>query len=251
VVYDHSDSDSSTDKRRKMLHVMCGGSRCVVKTLCRAVAAVAPVPKVAPHHKRMETSISFDTSNCPKNMARARQLSLLVSPTITNIRLYHVLVVGGTTLNLISLAAFEKLQIPMSSLAPSRLFSRVGLRSIIPCSSISLPMIFGMPENYCMESIVFDVTEVNLPFNDILGPPALYQFMDVAHYGYLVLKMPSPNGIIKLRGDRSISISVLEKLQALAMTHEAAAGHGGQDQAPSSSCQHGSTFAPYVQPSEN
>jgi hypothetical protein len=157
------------------------------------------VPKVAPHHKRMETSISFDTSNCPKNMARARQLSLLVSPTITNIRLYHVLVVGGTTLNLISLAAFEKLQIPMSSLAPSRLFSRVGLGSIIPCSSISLPMIFGMPENYCMESIVFDVTEVNLPFNDILGRPALYQFMNVAHYGYLVLKMSSPNGIIKLR----------------------------------------------------
>jgi hypothetical protein len=41
--------------------------------------------------------------------------------------------------------------------------------------------------------------------------------MVVTHYGYLVLKMPSPNGIIKVRGDHSTGISMLEKLQALAV----------------------------------
>jgi hypothetical protein len=40
--------------------------------------------------------------------------------------------------------------------------------------------------------------------------------MTVAHYGYLVLKMPSPNGVLKIRGDREADISALEKLQALA-----------------------------------
>jgi hypothetical protein len=54
----------------------------------------------------------------------------------------------------------------------------------------------------------------------------LHQFVVVAHYGYLVLKMSSPNGVIKARGDRSIDVSTLEKLQALAAAHEAAAGHG-------------------------
>jgi hypothetical protein len=57
----------------------------------------------------METSISFNTSDCPKNMAGARQLQLLVSPAIANVKLYHIMVDGGASLNLISLAAFEKL----------------------------------------------------------------------------------------------------------------------------------------------
>jgi hypothetical protein len=140
----------------------------------------------------------------------------LISPTITNVWLYHIQVDGGAALNLISLVSFGKLQIPMSRLAPSRPFFEVGLGSIIPCGSISLLVTFGMPKNYCMESIIFDVMEINLPFNTILGRMALSQFMVVAHYGYLVLKMSLPNGVIKVRGDRSTDISVLEKLQALA-----------------------------------
>jgi hypothetical protein len=78
----------------------------------------------------------------------------------------------------------------MSKLQPSHPFSRVGLVSIMPCGCISLPVTFGMPENFRMESILFDVVEANLPFNAILGRPTQYQFMVVAHYGYLVLKMP-------------------------------------------------------------
>jgi hypothetical protein len=49
-------------------------------------------------------------------MAGAGQLPLVVSPTIVNIKLYHVLIDGGAALNLISLTAFKKLQIPMSKL---------------------------------------------------------------------------------------------------------------------------------------
>jgi hypothetical protein len=50
----------------------------------------------------------------------------------------------------------------------------VGPDSIIPCGSISLPVMFGTSENYRTESIVFDVTEVNLPLNTIIDRPALY-----------------------------------------------------------------------------
>jgi hypothetical protein len=73
------------------------------------VAAAAPIPRVAPHRKWIETSISFDASDCPKSMAGAGQLPLIVSPIIANIKLYHVLIDSGATLNLISLAAFKKL----------------------------------------------------------------------------------------------------------------------------------------------
>jgi hypothetical protein len=256
VIYDHSDSESSDNEHRKQLLAIYDGSwditsRRVIKALHRALAAVAPVPQVAPHHKWMETWIAFDASNCPKNMSRAGQLLLVISPTITNIRLYRVLIDDGAALNLISLATFQKLQISMSSLSPSCPFLGVGLGSIIPRGSISLPVIFGTPENYRTENALFDIAEVNLPFNVIIGKPALYQFMVVAHYGYLVLKMSSPNGIIKIRGDRTTGVFALEKLQALKTTHEVAAGQGAPDQAPSSSCQCVSSSAPRVQSSDN
>jgi hypothetical protein len=122
----------------------------------------------------METSIAFDASGCPKNMLGAGQLQLVISPTIANIKLYHILVDGGVAFNIISLAAFQKLQISMSRLSSLCPFLGVGPGSIIPRGSISLPVTFGTPENYHTESILFDVMEVNLPFNTIIGRPALY-----------------------------------------------------------------------------
>jgi hypothetical protein len=73
-----------------------------------------------------------------------------------------------------------------------------------------------MPENFRTEGVLFDVAVVNLPFNAILSRLALYQFMAVAHYGYLVLKMPVPNDVLKICGDSGAGVFTLEKLQALA-----------------------------------
>jgi hypothetical protein len=157
----------------------------------------------------------------------------VVSLTIANIRLYHIMIDGGVALNLMSLAAFQKLQIPMSRLSPSRPFSGVSPGSIIPRSSISLLVTFGTPENYRTKSVVFDAT-VNLPFNTIIGRPV----------GYLVLKMSSPNDISKIRGDHSASVSVLEKLQeVLVAASWVAAGQGAPNQTPSRSHQRVSSFA--------
>jgi hypothetical protein len=45
------------------------------------------------------------------------------------------------------------------------------------------------------------------PFNAIIDRPALYRFMAVDHYRYLVLKMPSPAvGLMSLLTIRNIYI---------------------------------------------
>jgi hypothetical protein len=129
---------------------------------------------MVPHYKWMEMPISFDASDCPKSMVGTGQLPLIVSPSTANIMQYHVLIDGGATLNLICLVAFRKLQILISKLQPSCRFSGVGPVSIMSCGCISLLVTFGTHENFCTESIVFNVIEVNLPFNAILGRPALY-----------------------------------------------------------------------------
>jgi hypothetical protein len=123
----------------------------------------------------------------------------------------------------------------VSKLQQSHPFFGVGPVPIIPRGCISLPVTFRTPENFRTESVLFDIAEVSLPFNAILGRPILYQFMVVTHYGYLVLKMPSPNGVLKIHGDRDAGVSTLEKLQALAVEHEVAARPGSMDQAPLSS----------------
>jgi hypothetical protein len=40
--------------------------------------------------------------------------------------------------------------------------------------------------------------------------------MAIVHYEYLVLKMPSPAGVLTVRGDRAAAVAAVEKLHALA-----------------------------------
>jgi hypothetical protein len=47
----------------------------------------------------METPISFDASDCTMSIMGAGQLLLIISTTIANIKLYHVLIDGGVALN--------------------------------------------------------------------------------------------------------------------------------------------------------
>jgi hypothetical protein len=148
-------------------------------------------------------------------MAKAGILPLITAPVIANMRLHHVLIDGGAGLNIISHAAFKQLQIPGSRLGPSRPFSEVGPQPVYPLGSIALSVTFGTKENFRTENVQFVVAEVNLPFNAIIGRPALYRFMAIAHYRYLVLKMSSLAGVLTVRGDRAAALAAVEKLHAL------------------------------------
>jgi hypothetical protein len=223
-LFHQSDSESGGDEHRKKLYVMYGGSselisRWDVKTLRREVLSVKPwTPKAAPHQRWKSTTISFGPSDYPENMAGAGVLPLVLAPTIANVGLHHVLINGGAGLSVISYAAFKHLQILKSKLAPSRPFSGVGPNPIYLGGTISLPVTFGTEVNFHTENVQFKVAEVNLPFNAIIGRPALYRFMAVAHYGYLVLKMPSPVGVLTVQSDRTAAIVAVEKLHTLAVT---------------------------------
>jgi hypothetical protein len=248
IFTEETDSGNDDDHRKK-LYVMYGGSwelvsRRSVKSLRREVLSAVPgVPKTAPHQRWRSTTISFEAFDCPDNMAGASVLPLITAPIVANMRLHHMLIDGGAGLNVISHAAFRQLQIPGSRLGPSRPFSRVGPQPLYPLGSIALPVTFGTEENFRTENVQFDVAEVNLPFNAIIGRPALYRFMAIAHYGYLVLKMPSPVRVLSVRGDRTAALAAVEKLHALAV--ETARPDGG-GRSPSAS----GAKAPKVQPTE-
>jgi hypothetical protein len=179
-------------------------------------------------------------------MAGAGILPLITAPVIANMKLHHVLIDGGAGLNVISPAAFKQLQMLGSRLGPSRPFSGVGPQPVYPFRSITLLVTFRTEENFRTENVQFDVAEVNLPFNAIIGRPALYQFMAIAHYGYLVLKMSSPVGVLTVRGDWPATLAAVEKMHTLA-AEVARPDDGGRD--PSTSCTKTPTKVPKVHPS--
>jgi hypothetical protein len=204
--------------------------------------------KAVPHQWWKSTTISFGPSDCPVNMVGAGVLPLVTAPTIANVRLHHMLIDGGAGLSVISYAAFKHLQILESKLAPSRPFSRVGPNPVYPVGTISLPVTFGTEVNFRTENVQYEVAKVNLPFNAIIGRPALYRFMAVAHYGYLVLKMPSPAGVLTIQSSRAAAVMAVEKLHALATG--LAPTVGAEESDPSSPRAKALAKAPKVRPSD-
>ena len=73
-----------------------------------------------------------------------------------------------------------------------------------------------MASNFRVEHINFYVTDFNTAYHIILGRLALAKFMAIPHYAYLVLKMPSPVGILALWAN--LSITYAYKTESLSLT---------------------------------
>ena len=73
-----------------------------------------------------------------------------------------------------------------------------------------------MASNYHVEHINFYVVDFDTAYHAILGRPTLAKFMAVLHYAYLVMKMPSPAGILTLRANLSIAYACETEILTLA-----------------------------------
>ena len=77
--------------------------------------------------------------------------------------------------------------------------------------------------NYKTEKIVFDVVDLPLPYNGILGRPALAKFMAASHYAYNTLKMPGPMGVLTIPSDEKYATICVDQMYRDAVATEAAA----------------------------
>ena len=75
-----------------------------------------------------------------------------------------------------------------------------------------MPLTFGGELNYQTEKIVFDVVDLPLPYNGILGRPALAKFVTASHYAYITLKMPGPLGVLTIPSDEKDAIICVDKM---------------------------------------
>ena len=126
---------------------------------------------------------------------------MLCTPTICQVTITRTLIHGGARLNVLSLEAFSLLHVLLEWLRPSRPFLGVGGGSTGSLGQTCLPVTFGTYDNFCMELINFNMAPIGLPYNAILGYPALAQFMAATHPTYNLMKMPGSSGVLTVSGD--------------------------------------------------
>jgi hypothetical protein len=67
-----------------------------------------------------------------------------------------------------------------------------------PLGHIDLPITFGTPSNYRMETLTFEVVGFHGTYHAVLGHPCYMKFMAIPNYTYLKLKTLGPKGVITI-----------------------------------------------------
>ena len=71
-------------------------------------------------------------------------------------------------------------------------------KQAVPLRQIDLPITFGDPSNYRMETLTFKVVGFHGTYHAIVGHPCYVKFMAIPNYTYLKLKMSGPCGVITI-----------------------------------------------------
>ena len=162
--------------------------------------------------------ITFDRRDHPTSIHHGRFAELVLDPIIDGFHLTRFLMDGGSSLNLLYQDTVRKMGIDPSRIKPTR----TTFKGVIPgveanCTgSVTLEVVFGSPDNFQSEELIFDIVPFRSGYHALLGRTAFAKFNAVPHYAYLKLKMPGPRGIITVNGNTERSLRTEEHTAALA-----------------------------------
>jgi hypothetical protein len=84
--------------------------------------------------------------------------------------------------NILTPTVCTNMQIFEIGLLLTRSFHDALSRRLQPLDCVDLPITFGMVDNFHIETFTFDVVDINLPCNAIIGRPVITKFMVIPHY---------------------------------------------------------------------
>jgi hypothetical protein len=208
----------------KTVSVLFGGlpNRRAQKATRREVLSIEPA--VSTPLRWSEVPITFSRADQWTSFCEPGRFALVLKPVVAGSRLNKVLIDGGSRLNVLFTKTLKKMKLDISHMltrSTSPFYGIVTENAAIPLGSVVLPVTFGETrENYRTEYIKFEVADFETSYHAIIGRPANAKFMVVPHYTYLVLKMPSPAGVLSLQGDLKISFDCDTKAVELAATNQ-------------------------------
>jgi hypothetical protein len=78
-------------------------------------------------------------------------------------------------------------------------------KAAYPIGRVCLLVTFGREENFRTEYLTFEVADFRSSYHAIFRRPMLAKFMAIPHHTYLIMNMPTPNGIHSVLGDVMVS----------------------------------------------
>jgi hypothetical protein len=109
-------------------------------------------------------------------------------------RLTKVLMDGGSGLNIMYTKTLDAMGIDRSCIRLTRapFHGIVPGKQAKPLKQIDLPITFGDPSNFRMETLTFEVVRFHGTYHAILGRLCYTKFMAIPNYTYFKLKMLGP-----------------------------------------------------------
>jgi hypothetical protein len=193
----------------KPVNVLFGGlpNRRAQKATRREVMSIEPA--VPTPLWWSEVPITFSREDQWTRFSEPGRFPLVLKPVVAGSKLNKVLIDGRSGLNVLFTKTLKKMKLDITHMltkSTSPFYGIVPGNAAIPLGAVVLPVTFGETrDNYCTEYVKFEVADFETSYHAILGRPAIAKFMAVPHYTYLVLKMPSPAGVLSLQGDLKIS----------------------------------------------
>jgi hypothetical protein len=159
-------------------------------------------PAVPTRLRWSEVPITFSRVDQWTSFSEPGCFPLVLKPVVAVSRLNKVLIDGGSGLNVLFTKTLKKMKLDITHMLTKSTLPFYGIvlgNAAIPLGLVVLPVTFGETrENYRTEYIKFEVADFETSYHAILSRPAIAKFMAVPHYTHLVLKMPSPAGVLSL-----------------------------------------------------
>jgi hypothetical protein len=181
-------------------------------------------PAVPTPLKWSEVPITFSRADQWTSFSGPGRFPLVLKPVVAGSKLNKVLIGGVSGLNVLFTKTLKKMKLDITHMLTKSNTPFYGIvlgNAAIPLGSVVLPVTFEESlDNYRTEYIKFEVADFETSYHAILGKPAIAKFMAMPHYTYLVLKMPSPAGVLSLQGDLKISHDCDTEAVEIASTNE-------------------------------
>jgi hypothetical protein len=128
---------------------------------------------------------------------------MVISCVIKGFLVHNVLVDTSSATDIIVAKAFRQMQEPDDKIHDAtHPLCGFGGRQIVVLGKITMPITFGYVHNTRTEHVVFDIVDMEYPFNAIIGQGTLNAFEAILHSAYFCMKIPSEQGPIAIHGSQ-------------------------------------------------
>ncbi|XP_019259249.1 PREDICTED: uncharacterized protein LOC109237397 [Nicotiana attenuata] len=191
-------SKAGEDPLRQTINIIFEGNEINSATVLAAKKTKVSVT----HSKRLREVVEDDitfTEEDSDGLVLLHNDALVISLNFLDFKIKRLLVDPGNSANIIQWRVLEQAKLIGSIIPATKLLAGFNLASVTTRAEILL----STNAEGVMNTILFEVVDVDMGYNIILGRPWLHEVKAIPSTYYQLLKFPTPEGIKQIRGDQS------------------------------------------------